>query len=232
MVTAVAAILAGGLGTRLRAAVGDKQKVMAEVSGRPFLEYLLRQLETAGVRRVVLCVGYQAERVEEVLGGKFGALTLHYSREESPLGTGGALRLAVPLFDADTLYVMNGDSYCEFDLLKFSAWHAAQGAEASIALAGVEDTQRYGRVVLDQAGRVTCFQEKGQCGPGLINAGIYLVRRERLMDIPEAGFVSLEKNMFPQWAGQGILYGYQADVRRFIDIGTPESFNAAQKLFS
>jgi D-glycero-alpha-D-manno-heptose 1-phosphate guanylyltransferase len=227
---AVAAILAGGLGTRLRAAVSDRPKVLADVSGRPFLEYLLRQLEEGGVLDVVLCVGYQADKVEKALGDKFGGLRLRYSGEQSPLGTGGALRLALPLLEAEIIYVMNGDSYCEFDLPGFLSWHQGKGAKASMALASVKDTGRYGRVVLDQQGLVLRFEEKGQSGPGLINAGVYIVRHELIAGIAENCLVSLEKDIFPRWVEQDVLYGYQADVRKFIDIGTPESWSEAQEL--
>src|SRR5215210_9346159 len=99
-VTAV--ILAGGLGTRLRSAVADRPKVMAEIHGRPFLAYLLDQLFAAGVGRVVLCTGYMGEQVSSFFGESYGPLRLTYSRESAPLGTGGALRLALPHLDSDT----------------------------------------------------------------------------------------------------------------------------------
>ena len=101
MTDITAAILAGGLGTRLRPALDDRPKVLAPVSGRPFLTYLLDMLQAASVRRVVLLTGYKGEQVEAALGGYYQGMTLVYSAESSPLGTGGALRgpAAIRFFD-------------------------------------------------------------------------------------------------------------------------------------
>ena len=107
-----AAILAGGLGTRLRSVVKDRPKVLAEIRGVPFLTYLLDQLAAAGVRDVVLCTGYMGEQVRSAFGDSYGGMCLSYSQESSPLGTAGALRLALPLFKSSSVLVMNGDSFC------------------------------------------------------------------------------------------------------------------------
>ncbi len=96
-----AAILAGGLGTRLHSAIPDRPKVLAEVGGRPFIVYLLDQIAAAGIEEVVLCTCYLGHQVKEVLGTTHGPLSLIYSKESSPLGTGGALRLALPIFLTD-----------------------------------------------------------------------------------------------------------------------------------
>ncbi len=98
-----AVILAGGLGTRLRSVVADRPKVMAEIAGRPFLTFLLDQLLSVAIERVVLCTGYKAELVSSVLGQSYRGLTLDYSEETEPLGTGGALRLALPRLPRKTL---------------------------------------------------------------------------------------------------------------------------------
>src|SRR5437899_2628493 len=107
-----AAILVGGLGTRLRGIVADRPKVLAEVRGRPFLAYLLDQLVASGFQDVVLCTGYRSEQVKEVFGDGYGPLRIVYSEETVPLGTAGALRLALPLLQSETILVMNGDSFC------------------------------------------------------------------------------------------------------------------------
>src|SRR5262245_29284658 len=113
MIDIPALILVGGLGARLRSALTDRPKALAPVDGRPFLAFLLGQLPAAGIRRVVLCTGYRAHQVEETFGSRYGDLALTYSREETPLGTGGALRLAVPRMDAERFLVLNGDSYID-----------------------------------------------------------------------------------------------------------------------
>src|SRR2546426_1458133 len=112
-----AAILVGGLGTRLRAVVADRQKVLAPVAGRPFLEQLLDQLTAAGLKRVVLCTGHKAEQVEQTIGREYRGMSIGYSREPEPLGTAGAFRQALSLLDTDPVLACNGDSFCEVDLL-------------------------------------------------------------------------------------------------------------------
>jgi len=224
------AILAGGLGTRLRPAIGDRQKVVAAVEGRPFLAILLDQVAAAGFRDVVLCVGHRADEVEAALGASHGPLRLRYSREAEPLGTGGALRLALPLLDGPELLVMNGDSFCEVDLAAAWTWHRAHGAEATLVAVEVSDASRYGRVEMDAADRVRRFTEKQEDGrPGWINAGIYLLASRLLAALPAGRPLSLERDVLPGWTG-GALYGYR--VRgRFIDIGTPGAYSAASLFF-
>ena len=107
-----AVLLAGGAGSRLRSVIDDRPKVLAEVCGRPFLEYLLDQRVKWRIRDVVLCTGYLAEQIEAYFGMTYRSLRLRYSREIIPLGTAGALRLALPLVRSDTVLVLNGDSFC------------------------------------------------------------------------------------------------------------------------
>jgi D-glycero-alpha-D-manno-heptose 1-phosphate guanylyltransferase len=224
------AILAGGLGTRLRPAIGDRAKVVADVDGRPFLRHLLDQVAASGFRDIVLCVGWRADEVEAALGAAHGPLRLRYSREAEPLGTGGALRLALPLLDAPDVLVMNGDSFCEVDLAAAWAWHRARRAEATLVAIEVPDASRYGRVEIDAEDRVRRFVEKQQDGAaGWINAGIYLLARARLAALPSGRALSLERDVLPGWIAAA-LYGYR--VRgRFIDIGTPGAYSAASLFF-
>lgn len=225
-----AAILAGGLGTRLRPVVADRPKVLAPVGGRPFLAYLLEQLRRAGLREAVLLVGHAADQVRGTFGDDYHGTRLIYSEEPQPLGTGGALRLAVPHFAGETILLLNGDSYCDADLPAFAAFHRARGNAASLALAAVPDTSRYGRVQVDSDGRVVRFEEKGgDRGPGWINAGVYLIQRDRLDDIAADRPVSLERDTLPAWVAGGRVGGFPAG--RFIDIGTPESYAAADAFF-
>jgi NDP-sugar pyrophosphorylase family protein len=226
-----AVILAGGLGTRLKSVVDDRSKVMAEVAGRPFLTYLLDQAETVGIRRVVICTGYHAAHLEDVLGNRYGMMELVYSREESPLGTGGALRQALPLIPSEPMLVMNGDSYCSVDLRELFAAYQRRGAAGMIALCEMADCGSYGTVTLDEDASIAAFREKdAAAGPGWINAGVYLVNRELAESIPADGAVSLERETFPAWTGRG-LYGYMSDCA-LMDIGTPERYEQAQTFFA
>lgn len=224
------AILAGGRGTRLRPAIGERQKVLAEVDGRPFLAFLLDQVAAAGCREVVLCVGWLAAEVERALGATHGPLRLRYSQEPAPLGTAGALRLALPALAGEQVLVMNGDSYCGVDLGAAFAWHRAQASEATLLLVEVPDTTRYGRVELDEDGAICRFVEKQEAGgTGWINAGIYFLARSRIERIAPAQPLSLERDVFPAWVGHG-LRGLRTRAR-FLDIGTPRSYAAASAFF-
>jgi len=226
-----ALILAGGMGTRLREAVSDRPKVLAPVNGRPFLASLLDRLADAGVRRVVLCTGYLAHQVTEAFKAEFRGMQLLYSREEEPLGTGGALRLALPLLRCDPVLVLNGDSFCDADLGAFLRQHLEAGSPASLVLTRVADVARYGSVETDPAARVLSFSEKGaRSGEGTINAGIYLLSRGVLEGIPAGKAVSLEREVFPELIGRG-LHAF-AGGSRFIDIGVPADYHAAQAYLS
>lgn len=225
------AILAGGLGTRLRSLVADRPKVLAQVHGRPFLSYLLDQLAGAGIYHAVICTGHLGEQVRAAFGSSYKTLRLDYSHEPSPLGTGGALRLALPLFKSDPVLVLNGDSYCEFSLQSFLDWHLAKRSDATVVLTKVPDTSRYGRVEVDESGKIIQFAEKGtQRGSGQINAGVYILSHRLLLSIPPGKSVSLERDAFPAWLARG-LYGYPSDSR-FLDIGTPDSYKEAEPFFS
>lgn len=226
-----AVILAGGMGTRIRHAGFQGQKVLASIQAKPFLAYLLEWLSDFGVRRAVLCTGYQGEEVERVLGEQHNSVRLTYSQEPVPLGTGGALRLALPLCQSDPLLVMNGDSFFDIDLGTFFAWHCHQKAPGSLALAYESNTSRYGQVIVAADGKIYRFAEKGEgLGPGWINAGIYLLSQSLVYTIPPKRPISLEREMFASWITDG-LRGYRTSGR-FIDIGTPESLASAEAFFA
>jgi D-glycero-alpha-D-manno-heptose 1-phosphate guanylyltransferase len=229
--TTAAAVLAGGLGTRLRSVIADRPKVLADVCGRPFLAHLLDQLTTAGIGHAVVCTGYLGDQIRLTFGNDYRGVRLTYSQEAAPLGTGGALRLATPHFDSDPILVLNGDSFCQTPLAAVAETHASHRAAATIVLARVEDTRRYGRVVFGENNVVTAFEEKGDAaGPGWINAGIYVLAAELLRGIAANKMVSLERDVFPSWVGRG-LFAYPNEGP-FIDIGTPESYAAAEAFFS
>ncbi len=224
-----AVILAGGLGTRLREALPGLPKVLAPVGGQPFLAYKLKQLQEAGFSTAVLCTGFEGQAISDTFGRDFEGLTLLYSQEESPTGTAGALRLAMRLVKAAWWLVMNGDSYCVVDLAQFCSL-ADERTQPTILLTHVNDSGRYGQVVLDDSGKILRFEEKKSEGsPGWINAGVYLLPAEYIKEIPSGRDVSLEKEMFPAWVERG-LFGVKCPGS-FIDIGTPESFANAKRFF-
>ncbi|MHC4664815.1 MAG: nucleotidyltransferase family protein [Planctomycetota bacterium] len=226
-----AAILAGGFGTRLQSVLSDTPKVLAEVSGRPFLAYILEQLSFAGFRSVVICTGYMGDKVQDYFRDAYGSLRITYSKEDKPLGTGGALRLALPCVSSDAILVMNGDSYIDADLTAYADWFLQKQARAALLLTTVSETTRYGAVTVDEGDRIITFDEKGgSSGPGWINAGIYLMKKSLAASIPAATPYSLEHELFPSLAGKELL-GYCCEAP-FIDIGTPESYARAESFFA
>ncbi|MBC8339730.1 MAG: nucleotidyltransferase family protein [Rhodospirillales bacterium] len=225
-------ILAGGLGTRIRDTLGDTPKLLAPVAGTPFLDLLIRRLQSFGARRLVLGLGHLADRVQAHLAANppdgIEAIT---AVEPKPLGTAGALRFVRPHIKTDPVLVMNGDSFFAADLGAFVESHRAGGTDASILCAPVENTQRFGRLDISDDGRVRAFLEKddsqsqGQPAPGVINAGVYLFDRTMLDRIDEMPGPSLERDVFEQLA-PGTLNAVTGDGA-FIDIGTPDDLARA-----
>jgi D-glycero-alpha-D-manno-heptose 1-phosphate guanylyltransferase len=225
-------ILAGGLGTRLKSVVSDKPKVLAEVLNRPFLTYILDQVSSAGFREVVLCTGFKAEHIKKKLGETYGPLRILHSTEEQPLGTGGALRLALPYLWSDIVLVMNGDSYIDVDLDAYVDWFFRKSTgDAAIVLTKLPDTTRYGSVVIDQDEHIIAFDEKTRSRDvEWINAGIYLMKKTLIAAIPAGRIHSLEREFFPLLTGKKLL-GFRVKGR-FIDIGIPASYAEAQEFFA
>jgi D-glycero-alpha-D-manno-heptose 1-phosphate guanylyltransferase len=226
-----AIVLAGGLGTRLRGVVADRPKVLADVAGRPFLTRVLDQLVAAGVRSAVVSTGYMADMIEAAIGTQYRGLSIRYSRENEPLGTGGAMRLALEKTMSDPLLALNGDSFCDANIQTLCAYHNQKTARATLLLTSVEDTSRFGRVETNADGAVTRFEEKGGASvPGWINAGVYCLAREVIAGIPASRAVSIEHEVFPTLIGMAV-YGFRVHSA-FIDIGTPHSYAEAERFFA
>lgn len=233
MVEVTAMVLAGGQGTRLRGVLPGIPKVLAPVCGRPFLAHLLDQIRVAGIREVVLCTGYRADQVCAAFGSRYEDIALRYSIESRPLGTAGALRLAITRSEAERYLVLNGDSYLHCALDGFDRWHRTRESSfpGSLLLTWAEDTSRFGTVELGPRDAIRSFREKSQVPEsGWINTGIYLLRRSLLESIPADRESSIEREMFPRWIARG-LGGY-ATRAPFVDIGTPESFAAAESFMA
>lgn len=238
------AILAGGFGTRLAPVLPHRQKIVVKVGKRPFLEYILDQLNKAGFKRVVICTGYLGDQISKAFSNSYKSLTLVYSKEQSPLGTAGAIRLALPFLKSKTILVINGDTFCDVDFKKFWQFHLDKNSNATLILSSVPDNSRFGKVVLGKGGSIIGFQEKkaarlqspersdgGQgSGAGFVNAGIYLINKAFISEILQEREISLEKDVFPNWIGKG-FYGYKSN-NNFIDIGTPESYAQAEQFFA
>jgi len=220
--------LAGGLGTRLRKVIADLPKPMAPVAGRPFLDILLSSLADKGFQRVVLALGYLAEKVVDHFGSRFAGMELIYEIEPRPLGTGGAVCLAMTRCLAEHVFVFNGDTFIDLEVAELEMCWQKQRVPVVVARE-VPDTGRYGRLdVVD--GRIRAFMEKGAAGPGLINAGCYLLPRDILADYEPGKSFSLENEFLARAVK---TQRFEAFVTKglFIDIGVPDDYARAQTLF-
>ncbi len=227
-----AVILAGGAGTRLRAAVADRPKPLAWVAGRPFVCHLLEKLEKAGVERTILATCHQSDQFPLRLGAKFGAMRLDYSVETTPLGTGGAVRQACETIATPYTLVLNGDSFCEFDVAELLAGQPQGDDLFTMVVQTTAANARFGSVLFDAERRITGFVEKSEKAVERagINAGVYLARTTFFQKLETGKKISLEQEMFPVWTKAGLLRAFPVGGR-FIDIGLPASYAEAQGFF-
>lgn len=220
-----AIVLAGGFGTRLRSVVPDWPKPMAPVGGRPFLEILLNVLARKGFNRVILSLGHMADKIVSHFGSSYLDIELVYEIELTPLGTGGAVRQALALCRSDHAYVFNGDTYLDVEIEELeSQWQISQ--KPIIVARSVADTARYGRLSCTD-GSVTEFAEKGCDGPGLINAGCYVLPASIFDGYQLGDAFSLEVD-FLSHAVSSQRFEVFVTTGQFIDIGVPEDFARAQ----
>lgn len=221
-------ILAGGQGTRLRPTISNVPKCMAPIGNKPFLEIILEMLNKNKVERVVLALGYMAEQVIDYFGERYRGLELDYSVELSPLGTGGAIKMALNKCVNNHVCIMNGDSFINLD---YEGLENQWLSNKNPIIVGVEvsDASRFGGLLVDK-NRVIKFCEKTKNGHGLINAGVYLLARDCLSNFPKETPFSIEKDYFEiELQNRTIEFFYSQSM--FIDIGVPEDYSLAQKLF-
>ncbi|MBM3287804.1 MAG: nucleotidyl transferase [Candidatus Eisenbacteria bacterium] len=216
-------LLCGGLGTRL-GPVTNRPKAVLEVAGWPFLRFHLELLEPAAPRRTVLLTGHGGDEVERAFGPATDRRL--FLREEEPLGTGGALARGKALA-ADQNWIANGDSFAEVDPGRVLA--LADAERGIVVAVRTADRSDYGGLRIGGDGTILEFEEKGRTGEGWINAGIYLLPRRMLADLPE-GRSSLEREHLPRWAREGRLRAHPVEAF-FLDIGTPERLRRADHDF-
>ncbi|OJU94240.1 MAG: hypothetical protein BGO23_02115 [Solirubrobacterales bacterium 67-14] len=219
-----ALVLVGGRGTRLRPLTYETPKPALTLVDRPFLNYMTEWLGRHGVEEVILACGFLPDEMRSVLGdGEPGGPKLKYLVEEETLGTAGAIRFALDHLD-ERFFALNGDVLADLDLTALWKQHEETGARATLGLYKVEDSSSYGLVDIDEDGQVLQFSEKDpdRTGPGLINAGTYILEREAIAEIPPGREVSIEKEFYPSITGKGLyareLEGY------WMDFGTPERY--------
>lgn len=221
-------ILAGGLGTRLRSAVPHLPKAMAPVAGKPFVSFVIDYLRMQGIQRFVFALGYMHEAVEAFLKEAYPTLDYTVVIEDEPLGTGGAIYLAMQQVSGEHAWVTNGDTLFKIDAAEMLKLHQAANSHCTLALKPMKDFVRYGCVETDAAGHILSFKEKQRYTAGLINGGIYLLSKQGLLNKKLPQKFSFEKDFLEAFAGEGNFFG-SVQKGYFIDIGIPEDFAQAQK---
>ncbi len=220
-----AIVLAGGFGTRLQTVVSDMPKSMAPIGGRPFLEILLSMLGRKGFSKIVLSLGYLAEKIVDHFGNTFAGMDLVYEIESTPLGTGGAVRQSLAHCKSDHVYVFNGDTYLDIEVQDAEALWQKNHFPIIVAREGADAT-RFGRLAVDN-NRVMHFCEKGVLGPGLINAGCYVFPRHLLDHFQPGNSFSLESDFLAK-AVEHQRFDLFVSQGLFIDIGIPEDYERAK----
>ena len=224
-----AIVLAGGLGTRLRAVINDLPKPMAPVNGKPFLHYIFQYLKSEQIKDVILSVGYKHEVIKDFLGEKYLGISIRYSVEEEPLGTGGGIKQAFDLIEGPA-YVLNGDTFFGLNLLALQEYYLESESDITLAIKPLENFDRYGTVQMDETFRIIKFEEKRFVNKGFINGGIYFFDK-KLFDKVEVGQkFSFEKDVLEKYTGELKFTGKVFDGY-FIDIGIREDYNKAQHDF-
>jgi NDP-sugar pyrophosphorylase family protein len=218
-------ILAGGMGTRLKGVVNDVPKPMAPIKGKPFLDYLFSWMLTYPISKIVFSVGYKAAVIKDYFGDIYNQIPVFYAEELEPLGTGGAILNALHYTNEEDVLIINGDTYFPIDLDIFLKFHIVSNSRFTIALKEMENFNRYGSVEFSQ-NTINGFKEKQPLLKGLINGGIYLIKKDFLEERALPVKFSLEQEVLEQEAYTGNLKA-MVFTDTFIDIGVPEDYQKA-----
>lgn len=219
-------ILAGGLGTRLRSEVADLPKCMAPVAGKPFIHWVIAHLTAQRITSFVLSLGYMHEIIEEYIQSNYPQLSVKFSVENEPLGTGGAIKLALSLCEDENVLVVNGDTLFETDNNALWEKHIKSNSACTLALKPMQNFERYGAVTVNEDNVITAFQEKKYMAQGLINGGVYLITQNNFNKINFPEKFSFEKEFLEKYLETLTMIGVEDDGY-FIDIGIPEDFKKA-----
>jgi D-glycero-alpha-D-manno-heptose 1-phosphate guanylyltransferase len=205
-----AIILAGGFGTRLVQVVKDVPKPMATVAGKPFLVYVVEDLVSQGVNRIVMAVCYKKECIMNYFGNSYKGTEILYSVEEKPLFTGGAIKLALSLCHERRVFIVNGDTFFSVNLQKMRSFAEEKKKSTVIAIKEMMSFDRYGKIEVSESGLVTAFKEKAPCKKGWINGGIYDIKSNCLQDFPTK--FSVEQECFPKLLEMGEIVALPSEV--------------------
>ena len=222
-----AIILAGGLGTRLRSVVPDLPKCMAPIHGRPFIAYVTDYLIAQGITQFIFALGYKCEAFDTFLNTLPNDIHYQLSIEENPLGTGGAIQLACSKTENEELLVTNGDTLFKVDVQQLFNFHLQTKAACTLSLKPMNFFERYGVVETNAQALVQSFKEKQFYANGLINGGVYMLKKTKFLQHPFSNKFSFEKDYLEKYVGEANMFGWIED-EYFIDIGIPEDYERAQ----
>jgi D-glycero-alpha-D-manno-heptose 1-phosphate guanylyltransferase len=227
-----AIILAGGFGTRLKPVVNDVPKPMAPINEEPFLNYVFAYLKHYQIEHVVLSTGYLAEKIEDYYKDRYRDIRISYTKEETPLGTGGGIRLAMTKCTTKDVLVLNGDSFFDVDIAIHYKNHMTKQADCTLALRKVDNAARYGTISLGNQHAINAFKEKDNIEQiGLINGGVYILNGQLYLNKTEVNTpFSIEKDFYEKRINELHMFGFEYDGY-FIDIGIPEDYKKAQDDF-
>jgi dTDP-glucose pyrophosphorylase len=223
-------ILAAGRGTRLGMIGEETPKILLDIGGEPLLSRHLRYLEREGVRRVVVNAHHLAEQVQRFVNAYRGPIELTVLVESTLLGTAGAVRNALPELGPGPLVVLYGDVLIEEPLEPLVDAHIRAGAAVTLTVYQSTATSGKGVVETDGEGRVLRFAEKRQDGPGLVNAGLYVLERRLVAALPSGIPLDFGHDVLPTAVAQDEVVCTYRLPDEVIDIGTPEALSLAQKV--
>ena len=222
-----AIILAGGLGTRLRSVISDLPKCMAPVAGKPFLHYVIAHLQKEGINSFIFSVGYKSESIINFVKENLFDTDFKFSIEDEPLGTGGAIKLAIEKTTEKNILICNGDTLFNINVNKLNNFHVQHKSDCTLCLKPMINFDRYGVVELDDDDSIKSFKEKQFYKKGLINGGVYTLNIKSFLNEKLSEKFSFEKDYLEKFVGKRKMYGLIQD-EYFIDIGIPEDYGRAQ----
>lgn len=230
-----AMILAGGLGNRLGKIVKNTPKPLLLVNGRPFIQKIVERLIDQGVNHIIFCLSYKAQKIRNFFGdGSMWGIRFSYVIEDKPMGTAGAIAGAFKKINGLNIIILNGDSFCYFDIQNLSKQHRLKNADATLSVLKVDKPQEYGLVLFDKEMRVNKFIEKSKISENklnYINAGVYILKTTLIKKISNCKPMSLEKEFFPKILHKNIQ-AFILKSNKFIDIGTPISYKYSDAFFN
>jgi len=225
-----AVILAGGLGTRLRPLTYTTPKPLLPIMNVPMVERLITTLPQ-DVDKIVLAVNYMYDRLKAHFKNYEMGREVFVVEEKEPLGTGGAIQ-NVENYLHDTFLVFNGDVISSLDINALRDFHSEKKGIGTISMWEVENPTRFGIIGTDEESRITRFLEKPkpeQIFSNWINAGVYVLEPEILNLIEPQTKTSIEREVFPQLAAEGRLFGFKF-YGYWVDAGTPEAYIMSHKI--